>query len=90
MTQITLTLPDETEKLLRAIVREEVSSSIRSLKPQSSEDEKLFSRADVANLCNVSLVTIHAWMKRGVITPYKLNGKTYFKRSEVFKSLKKI
>lgn len=40
-------------------------------------------RKEVADLFSVSLVTLHDWVNSGIIKPYKVGNRTFFKRSEL-------
>ncbi len=49
--------------------------------------EPLISRKEIASFLNISLVTLHDWVKRGL--PYhKKRGRVYFIRSEVLDHIK--
>lgn len=51
--------------------------------------KEIISRKEAADLFKVSLVTIHEWSNNGIIKPYKLGNRTYFKYSELLESLYK-
>ena len=87
--EMTLIPTNELESKLRGIVRAEFQEILSSLSGISSE-EKPLKRDDLAEMFGVSLVTVHDWMKKGIITGYKMNGRTYFKRDEIAKSMKEI
>ncbi|MBI2283704.1 MAG: helix-turn-helix domain-containing protein [Bacteroidetes bacterium] len=53
----------------------------------NSAEEPLLSRQQMAAELNISLVTLTDWMKKGL--PYlRLNGRVYFRRSEVIASMR--
>lgn len=58
-------------------------------KPQP-QSEKLITRDDTAKLLGVSIVTVHNWVKSGILTAYRVGNKVRFKESEVFSSLQAI
>lgn len=81
------------EEDFRRWVSEAVKEAIQSLNIQtdkavSPDSEPLLSRKEVAAIFNVSLVTLHSWMKRG-LPSHKQQGRVYFLRSEVMGHLKK-
>jgi excisionase family DNA binding protein len=45
-------------------------------------------RVEAAEFLNASLVSIRAWSKKGLIKPYTIGGRVFFKRSEIEASLK--
>ena len=53
---------------------------------KEEEKEPLMNRQQMANELGVSLVTITDWMKKG-LPFHRLNGRIYFLRSEVLKSM---
>lgn len=52
-------------------------------KEQPKEENDLLSRKETADFFKVSLVSVHAWVKDGIIKPYKVGNRTYFKKSEL-------
>ncbi len=54
----------------------------------SSSLSKFMSRQEVANLFNVSLVSIDKWKKHGILPkPIKQSGRVYFLREEIEKMI---
>jgi hypothetical protein len=41
------------------------------------------SRTDLARLLGVSLPAIHDWTRAGILTLYKLGGKSFYRREEI-------
>lgn len=81
------------EAELRKLVKESVAEALRLnvTKPGDNglppAEEPLLSRQQMAAELNISLVTITDWMKKGL--PYlRLNGRVYFRRSEVIASMR--
>ena len=86
MTNISLPQEDDFKRWLREVIREELSQSPIPASRQAPE-ETLLSRQQIAAELGISLVTLTDWMKKGL--PYlRLNGRVYFKRSEVIASMK--
>lgn len=86
MTNISLPQEDDFKRWMREAIREEMQqSTLPAVKPIS--EEPLLSRQQIATELGISLVTLTDWMKKGL--PYlRLNGRVYFKRSEVIASMK--
>jgi DNA invertase Pin-like site-specific DNA recombinase len=53
------------------------------------EQDKFLTRKETADFFKISLYTIHDWMNKGIIKPYKAGNRTYFKRSELIEVLNK-
>jgi hypothetical protein len=86
MTNISLPQEDDFKRWLREVIREELQQSPSS-SPKPVSEEALLSRQQIAAELGISLVTLTDWMKKGL--PYlRLNGRVYFKRSEVIASMK--
>ncbi len=86
MTNISLPQEDDFKRWVREVLREELNQSPVASARQTPE-ETLLSRQQIAAELGISLVTLTDWMKKGL--PYlRLNGRVYFKRSEVIASMK--
>jgi hypothetical protein len=86
MTSISLPQEDDFKRWVREALREELNQSSIPAARQAPE-ETLLSRQQIAAELGISLVTLTDWMKKGL--PYlRLNGRVYFKRSEVIASMK--
>jgi len=86
MTNISLPQEDDFKRWVREVIREELNQSSIPAARQALE-ETLLSRQQIAAELGISLVTLTDWMKKGL--PYlRLNGRVYFKRSEVIASMK--
>lgn len=81
----------EHETLLRTLINDVFKTHIEKLssnlvKPHQEEKEFL-TRKETAKFLQISLVCLHDWMKKGIVTPYKLGNRTYFKHSQIVESL---
>lgn len=86
MTNIFLPQEEDFKKWIREAVREELQTP-GSASSKIAPEEPLLSRQQIAAELGISLVTLTDWMKKGL--PYlRLNGRVYFKRSEVVASMK--
>lgn len=66
-----------------------VSRMAEVMRPFVTHPEiELYQRKDLVNLFKVSYPTIDAWASRGVLRPYKIGKRTFFKKSEVMDVLK--
>ena len=52
-----------------------------------NENEKILSRKDVSQLLGISQATLWRWSKNGILKPYYLGGRVYYKYDEIKESL---
>lgn len=77
---------------LADIISENVKAQLKELfvemhgTPKEDEHEFL-TRKETAALFKVSLVTVHDWSNNGILKPYKLGNRTYYKYSELLEAL---
>jgi hypothetical protein len=55
----------------------------------STSQKEVLTRKETAQFFGVSLFCLHDWVNKGILTPYKVSGRTYFKRSELLTVLTK-
>ena len=85
MIQVT---PNELANLISESVRTQIQELVNaSTKEQPKTENDLLSRKETADFFKVSVVSIHTWMKDGIIKPYKIGNRTYFKKSELLNAL---
>lgn len=74
-----------TPQQLQEQILEGVKIQLEELKKdfQPKTPEEYLSRKETAALLKVNLSTLHAWANKGTITPFGINGRVYFKRSEI-------
>jgi len=80
----------EATDLLNRLDKLEGAISALSVQPQSTAPGTVtdyITRKEVARLFKVSVVTVHDWTKKGVLTAYKIGNKVFFKRGEVENAL---
>lgn len=76
--------PIELANLISESVKTQIQELVNATNKEQPKDENdLLSRKETAEFFKVSLVSIHAWMKDGIIKPYKVGNRTYFKKSEL-------
>lgn len=80
------TSPDELVEAIRQVVQTEIAK-IGDQKTAQAAPREVLTRKETAELLCVSLVTIHDWSRSGIIHPYKVGNRTYFKQSEIMEVL---
>jgi hypothetical protein len=76
--------PNELANLISECVKTHIQELITATnKEQSKTESDLLTRKETADFFKVSLVTVHQWVNNGIIHPFKIGSKTYFKKSEL-------
>lgn len=74
------TTPDELINLINQSVKSILKESVSIQKSEQTKPH--FTRKETADFFNVSVNCINNWCNSGILTPYKVGQRTYFKRSE--------
>ena len=63
----------------------EIKSELKELKGnlEPKKPTEYLTRKEVSILLKCNLSTIHNWTKKGTLIPYGIDGRVYYKRSEV-------
>jgi excisionase family DNA binding protein len=85
MDKIVLNTISEAE--LRRTIREELEDILADQAKVVSAREDLMSRQEVANYLKITLATVDAWSRKGILKRYEIESRVYFKQSEVEKAL---
>lgn len=67
-----------TPKDLRSIIADEVRRALAE-KPAPRQ----YTREQVADMCHVTLATLHNWVRQGRLHPVKVNGRVLFAEDEI-------
>lgn len=86
--QFIQTTPTELANLIAEAVRQELRTLNRPIEQPSAPVKELMTRKEAAQFFDVSLVTIHDWCNTGILKPYKVGNRSYFKRVEVMEALR--
>ncbi|MFV5699644.1 helix-turn-helix domain-containing protein [Flavobacterium sp. ZT3R17] len=57
---------------------------------QATPKEEYLTREETAKLLKVDLSTLWHWNKNGVLTPYGISNRVYYKRSDIDKAMVKL
>ena len=79
-------LQDLTTEELTFIVGQAVTSALERGDNKSPKEE-LLTREQAADLLDIDLSTLHAWVNKSKLKSYAIGSRRYFKRSEIFESL---
>lgn len=83
-------LPQAVSLLLEQMERIEASLTTQNAKDEHTphrDGETFLTRKETAEFFKISLYTVHSWMRKGIIKPYKAGNRTYFKQSELIEVL---
>lgn len=75
--------PNELVNLISEKVREQLQEFSQSSNTKTDNPNPHLTRKETAQYFGVSLNCLNDWCKKGIITPYKVGQRTYFKRSEL-------
>lgn len=85
MEQITQITGITAETLLKRIdlITSNIEVILKQLSINPTEKPDYLTRNEVKKLFQVSFPTIHNWTNKGIIKPYHVGKKVYYKRSEL-------
>jgi len=76
--------PMQLEEMLQNAVKKSFNElSTQNQPTQHQQLKEVLTRKETAQFFNVSLFCLHEWVKKGILKPYKVSGRTYFKKSEL-------
>lgn len=84
-----------TPQELAEMISKEVSSSLEVQLSEllnssvGKEEKEYLSRKEVSEYLGISYSCIHDWMKRGILSPYKIGNRTFFQFKEIKETLLK-
>jgi len=62
-----------------------LESQIKELRReyQPKQPTKLMTRSEVKDFFSITLLTVTNWTKKGILKPYKVGNRVYYKRAEI-------
>ncbi len=80
---ITIT-PEELKQLISEVVSNEIKMLVgQTIISNNSNDKIYYTRDEVSNILNVSLVTLHKWEKRKILIPEKIGKRVLYQTDKV-------
>lgn len=84
LVQVTNISPDELVELISRSVKEQIKEFSIKLNSDSTEIQKPhLTRKETANYFNISLNCLNMWVNKGILKPYKVGQRVFFKREEI-------
>ena len=77
---------ETTQEQLVARVVNELKNELK----QATFTEKYLTREEVSKLLTICLSTLNNWNKKGILHPYQMGGRVYYKASEIESSMIKL
>ncbi len=87
--QFIATSPNALAELIADELRRELKNHAQTL-AQASENAKgkeVMTRKETAEFFGVTFTTIHDWVQKGILHPYKVGNRVFFKRSHLMEVL---
>ncbi len=72
---------------LKKVISNTIKKELKELK---TEEDRLLTREEAANVLNISLATLKKWTDKGIIPAYKISSNIRYKKSEILSSLDKV
>jgi len=82
------TSPQKLKEEIGEEIKKQLDTFLKDFKPKQPDD--YLTRREVAELFKVNISTIFQWSKKGTLKPVGINGRVYFLRSDIEKSLKPL
>jgi hypothetical protein len=79
--------PEELTNLIKEGLKPELDLLIQNYKNKPQEHKEFITRKETAKFFEISLVCLHDWSKKGIVKPYKMGNRTYFRYSELVETL---
>ena len=77
---------DQLVEVFRPMIKEEID------KIKSKDEERLISPSETCKLFvpTITKATLTSWTNQGLLDQYRIGGRVYYKKSEVFEKTKKL
>ncbi len=81
-----------TPEQLQSAIIEGVKTQLQDLKNhfEPKTPTEYLQRVEVAELLKIDLSSVHNWSKKGILQPYQIGGRVYYKRKEVENAIIKL
>ena len=76
---------DELKTIFIEVIKTELDDVKKHLQPK--EPNRYLTRQDVAKMLDIDLSSVHNWSKKGILQPYQISGRVYYKLQEIESSI---
>lgn len=80
-------LPEDLIKKIAGSLVPALESWITKKVTDNKQEREFLTRQEAADFFSISLVCLHDWMKKGIVTPLKCGNRTYFHRATLVQQL---
>lgn len=77
------TTPTELVNQLRETIEQVFTAHLNQQPTKTTAPAEYLTTAQVCELLQVNASTLHRWRKKNVLTAYQIEGKVFFKRSQI-------
>ena len=76
---------EELKTIFIEVIKTELDDVKKHLQPK--EPNRYLTRQDVAKMLDIDLSSVHNWSKKGILQPYQISGRVYYKLEEIENSI---
>lgn len=76
---------EELKTIFIEVIKTELDDVKKHLQPK--EPNRYLTRQDVAKMLDIDLSSVHNWSKKGILQPYQISGRVYYKLQEIESSI---
>lgn len=87
---MTLQMISVTPEELTGLLVEGMKTEIEKLKKSLTAGDSYLTRQETANLLKIDLSTLYNWTKKGKLSAYGIEGRVYYKKSDIDNAMVKI
>lgn len=80
-------IPDEVIQKITGIMLPALENMLSKKMAENKIEKEFLTRQETADFFSISLVCLHDWMNRGIVTPLKCGNRTYFHRPALVQKL---
>lgn len=80
--------PNELAKIIKEGLKPEIIELIQEISETRKDKNVFLTRDDTCEFLKISKVTLHDWVKKKILIPYKMGNRTYFCRAEIVQTLR--
>lgn len=80
-------LPDDLIQKITGSLVPAIETMVSKKVDEQKQHKEFLTRQETADFFSISLVCLHDWMKKGIVTPLKCGNRTYFHRPSLVKQL---
>ncbi|WP_243473059.1 helix-turn-helix domain-containing protein [Winogradskyella sp. MH6] len=80
--------PEQLQEAIIDGVKIQLNDLKQHFKPK--EPTEYLTRAEVSEMLKIDVSSVYNWTKRGILIPYQISGRIYFKRADIENAIVKL